>query len=358
MRSLIIPLAVFGLSLVSALKYRGADFSSLLLLESTTDIQYRASSSSEPQPFEQILKGYGVNLARVRIWTSGTYSLSYGLEFAKRAKAVGMDLMVALYYSDSWANPGYQPIPSGWPDDLEGLQSQVYNYTYGLVQAFNSQGTPIQYIQIGNEINDGFLWPIGQITSNGFDGASRLLHAGALAVRDASPSTNIVIHLGTGWAPSQMSWFFGGIFTSETDGGLGSGLTLSDVDLMAVSWYPYYGTQATFSTLNATLNFLVSTYNKDVMVAETGWPVVCNTEAVPLSEPSIPVGVQGQITWIEDVVAVLNSVNHIHGNKALGIVYWEPGWTTNSALGSLCADVLLVTSDGVAMQSMTMFSNM
>lgn len=73
------------------------------------------------------------------------------------------------------------------------------------------------------------------------------------------------------------------------------------------------------------------------MVAETGWPVVCNTEAVPLSEPSIPVGVQGQITWIEDVVAVLNSVNHIHGNKALGIVYWEPGWTTNSALGSLCA---------------------
>lgn len=59
-----------------------------------------------------------------------------------------------------------------------------------------------------------------------------------------------------------MSWFFGGIFTSETDGGLGSGLTLSDVDLMAVSWYPYYGTQATFSTLNATLNFLVSTYNK------------------------------------------------------------------------------------------------
>lgn len=105
MRSLIIPLAVFGLSLVSALKYRGADFSSLLLLESTTDIQYRASSSSEPQPFEQILKGYGVNLARVRIWTSGTYSLSYGLEFAKRAKAVGMDLMVALYYSDSCNAP-------------------------------------------------------------------------------------------------------------------------------------------------------------------------------------------------------------------------------------------------------------
>ena len=101
MRSFTISLVSFALSLVSALPYHGADFSSLLLLESTTDVQYAASSTAAPQPFERILRDYGVNLARIRIWTSGTYNLTYGLELAKRAKAVGMDLLIALHYSDT-----------------------------------------------------------------------------------------------------------------------------------------------------------------------------------------------------------------------------------------------------------------
>ena len=101
MRCFTFLLIAFGSSLVSALPYHGADFSSLLLLESTTDIQYAASSNAAPQPFEQILYDYGVNLARIRIWTAGTYNLTYGLELAKRAKAAGMDLLIDLHYDDT-----------------------------------------------------------------------------------------------------------------------------------------------------------------------------------------------------------------------------------------------------------------
>lgn len=102
MRCFVIALVASGLNLVSALlQYRGADFSSLLLLETTTDIQYTASSTAAPQPFEQILYDYGVNLARIRIWTAGTYNLAYGLELAKRARRVGMDLLIDLHYDDT-----------------------------------------------------------------------------------------------------------------------------------------------------------------------------------------------------------------------------------------------------------------
>lgn len=94
-------LVAFGLSLVSALQFRGADFSSLLLLESTTDIQYTAWPTAAPQPFEQILFDYGVNLARIRIWTAGTYDLAYGLELAKRAQKVGMGLLIDLHFDDT-----------------------------------------------------------------------------------------------------------------------------------------------------------------------------------------------------------------------------------------------------------------
>ena len=191
MRCFTFLLIAFGSSLVSALPYHGADFSSLLLLESTTDIQYAASSNAAPQPFEQILYDYGVNLARIRIWTAGTYNLTYGLELAKRAKAAGMDLLIDLHYDDTcnvpritgpcdeliivkcrggrWT-PGYpfglayrprRTCVSSFQVCLHSHQ-QAYaqsftiisnasissSYTYDLVQAFNAQGTTIQFIQV------------------------------------------------------------------------------------------------------------------------------------------------------------------------------------------------------------------
>ena len=118
-------------------------------------------------------------------------------------------------------------------------------------------------MQIGNEINDGLLWPTGQISVNGFTGASQLLHAGSLAVRTASPSTKTVIHLANGWDQADVSWFYSGIFNvSETGEGLGCGLTHSDVDVMGFSFYPFYGTNATLSNLDSSMEYVISTYNK------------------------------------------------------------------------------------------------
>ena len=67
------------------------------------------------------------------------------------------------------------------------------------------------------------------------------------------------------------------------------------------------------------------------MVVETDWPVSCS--GTSLSEPSIPVSIQGQQTWVEDIRNVLQGF----GNSALGICYWEPGWVGSAALGSSCA---------------------
>ncbi|KAH0833077.1 family 53 glycosyl hydrolase [Lanmaoa asiatica] len=263
MRGIVISFVAFGLSLVSALSYHGADFSSLPLLESTTGVQYTASSTAAVQPFETILSSYGANIARIRIWTTGTYDMTYGLQLAKRAKAAGMSLLIDLHYSDTWADSGHQAIPSGWPTDLQGLLTQIYDYTYGLVQAFNNQGTSIDFIQVGNEINNGLLWPIGRLSVNGFDGASELLHSGASAVRAASPSTKTVIHLANGWNRADISYFYNGIFIPGK-------LSTSDVDVMGFSFYPFYGTTATLSNLDSSMNYVVSTYNKARDIIFTG----------------------------------------------------------------------------------------
>ena len=124
-----------------------------------------------------------------------------------------------------------------------------------LVQSFAQQGVPIDYIQIGNEINDGLLWPVGQISVNGFHPASELLHSAAQGVRAASSSTKIVVHIANGWDSSDVSYFWDGIFVAGA-------FATSDVDILGFSFYPFYGTGATLSALQSSMNSIISKLGK------------------------------------------------------------------------------------------------
>jgi len=255
-----------------------------------------------------------------------------------------MKVLIDLHYSDTWADPGHQAIPSAWPTDLNGLNTQIYTYTKDLVQSFSQQGVPVDYIQIGNEINDGLLWPVGRISVNGFQPASELLHSAAQGVRAAassSSSTKILVHIANGWDAGGVSFFYDGIFISGA-------FATSDVDILGFSFYPFYGTGATLSALQSSLENVTSTLGKDVLVAETDWPVACS--GVALSE-NISVSAAGQQTWVRDIESVLEGL----GSRGLGVVYWEPGWVGSAALGSSCSDALLVDSSGNTRTSINLF---
>ncbi|KDQ11602.1 glycoside hydrolase family 53 protein [Botryobasidium botryosum FD-172 SS1] len=334
--------------LVAGLQYHGADFSSLTLLTNSGQKYYDSSISSSAVPFETILSRHGVNLARIRIWVNtndNSYSLNYGLALAKKAQAAGMQILVDLHYSSTWADPGHQSIPSGWPTTLSALNTQIYTYTQSVVQAFQNQGTPAAMVQIGNEINGGFLWPVGQISGSNYNSASQLLHSAATAVHSVSSSTKIMIHLADGWKLSSLQSWYKGI---QIQGGF----SMSDVDIMGFSMYPFYGTSATLSNLQNSLNTLANTYGKDIIIAETDWPAVCS--GTSMSEPSVPISAAGQSTWVGSIRNVLNNVPNGHGK---GIIYWEPGWIGNAGLGSSCSDALLVDSKGNVRTSIAMFNS-
>lgn len=84
--------------LTSALQFHGADFSSLLVVEGQ-GVHY--TDGGAQKPFETILASHGANIARIRVWTAGDYTLAKGLQLAKRAKAAGMALLIDLHYSDT-----------------------------------------------------------------------------------------------------------------------------------------------------------------------------------------------------------------------------------------------------------------
>ncbi|KAF9027755.1 arabinogalactan endo-1,4-beta-galactosidase [Hymenopellis radicata] len=304
---------------VLAISYRGADISSLALLEEggTT---YSAGGSVEP--LETILASYGANLARIRIWTddASDYNLDYGLALAQRAANAGMAIMVDLHYSDTWADPANQAIPSAWATDLDSLNTQIYTYTLDVVQSFVDAGLAIDFIQI---------------SKNGYSPLSQLLHSAVSAVRSASSSTKTVIHIANGWYGEGVSSFYDQVFIQGA-------LSEDDVDVMGFSMYP--------------LSNIVLSYSKDVMLVETDWPVEC--PGVDLTE-DIPVSATGQVTWVGDLVNILDGLSGGHG---AGFVYWEPAWigmlvrTSCFSLGSGCSDNLLVEYSGVARTSMEMFA--
>lgn len=131
-------------------------------------------------------------------------------------------------------------------------------------------------------------------------------------------------------------------------------MTSSDFDAIGLSYYPFYNSAATLASLKSSMTNLASAYGKGLIVAETDWPVSCPSPAYsfPSDASSIPFSAAGQKTWVEDVAAVVSGVSN-----GLGLFYWEPGWIGNAALGSSCADNLMVDSTGVARSSLSVFSS-
>ena len=88
-----------------------------------------------------------------------------------------------------------------------------------------------------------------QASTNSFD--CRLL----IILTLASSSVKIVLHIANGWDASSVASYYNNIFIPGE-------LSLNDIDIMAFSFYPFYGTGATLSALQSSLQAMVTKYGK------------------------------------------------------------------------------------------------
>jgi len=298
---------------------QGADVSQLLKNEQHGAV-YRDAHGRRDDAL-RILQSNGVNYLRLKVWVDpadGYSDRDDVLLVARRAKALGLKLLVDFHYSDAWADPGKQNKPAAWAGlDFEHLRQAVYEHTYGMLAALRAQHTPADMAQIGNEINGGMLWPDGRWDN--WDGLAALLTAGSTAVKAASPSTRVVLHLAEGGNNGGHVWWF--------DNAIARGVPF---DVIAVSQYLYW--HGPLGYLQANLFDLATRYDKDVMVAETAYGF---TTAEQDAEPNIftpaladaggyPATPQGQSDALRDM---FNAVAAVPGGHGLGVFYWEPTWT-------------------------------
>ena len=166
------------------------DISSYPEISSYNPTFYNSEGSQEG--FLEILRDNGVNTIRLRLWVNpikANSGFNEVKQFSQILKSKGFKTWLTLHYSDTWADPGHQQIPNQWQGiSFAALKDSVYIYTEKVVTELQPN-----YIQIGNEINPGFLHPYGHI-SNNFEQFKELMSAAITAVRSNANDTKIMIH--------------------------------------------------------------------------------------------------------------------------------------------------------------------
>jgi arabinogalactan endo-1,4-beta-galactosidase len=276
---------------------KGADVSWLTQMESSGKKFY--NSGGVEQDCIQILKGLGMNTIRLRVWVNPSNAWNNQndvISKAVRAKNLGMKVMIDFHYSDSWADPGQQTKPAGWSSlDFASLKQSLISHTATVLNGLKSAGVTPAWVQIGNETNDGMLWPDGKASTN-MNNFAQLVNAGYTAVKAVDPSIKVIVHISNGWDNGLFRWIFDGLKNNGVQW-----------DVIGMSLYP---SPNNWSSLNSqclsNMNDMVSRYNKEVMIVEVGmsWDQAnaCNS-------------------FLTDLIAKVKSVPN---GKGLGVLYWEP----------------------------------
>ena len=326
--------------------YLGADISTLSQVEQQGGIYL---DGDRPGDALRIFMKHGWTCFRLRIWVNprnGMNGLEYTTKLAKRIKDAGATFMLDFHYSDWWADPQKQNKPAAWAKlDFDSLVNQVETYTSNVVKTLRDAGATPDFVQIGNEITGGTLWPDAQVkvplsTVKVFSGdvkviappepyddakqwehLIRVLKAASAGVRAATTPadhTQIIVHIDCGGDWPVTKWYFDHLTEARVD-----------YDIIGQSFYPNW--HGTIENLRDNLRETINAYHKDVMVVETAYPSR-DAHPNPTAAKNMiwPMTPEGQKQFLADLI---KTVKEAPGHRGIGVNYWHPEATyvTNAA---------------------------
>ncbi len=284
----------------------------------------------------------GCSVARIRVWVNpydengntyygGTTDEEHFFKHAKMMAKYGYTIMVDFHYSDYWADPAKQVPPKGMINySAKELEKWVYDYTKAFMSRCRKEGIDVTYVQTGNEITNGMLFPTGCLASwygggsFNYQNFTNYLKAGIKAVKEEYPNAKTIIHVERIHLTDWMKKYF----THLIDAGV-------DFDIIGCSYYPYW--HGSFEQLEKGLDYL-SSFNKELFIIETGYAFTdypyfdhfvtkrykekCRRTylhkfVAPLEIPLTP---QGQCDYIDKIFDIAKRHN------VSGVFYWEPLW--------------------------------
>lgn len=317
------------------MKYlKGMDLSTLKEVESLGGKFY--DHGVEKDVFD-ILKSYDVNAVRLRLWNdpytedgvpygAGSNDLPTTIELAKRALEHDMEVLLDLHYSDFWADPGKQRVPKAWRGmNVEQLEKAVYDFTVDTLKAMKEAGAFPTLVQVGNELTNGTLWPLGKKPN--YDNLARFISAGIRGVKAVDAQMPIMIHLDNGGNNEMYrDWFDHYMERGE------------DFDIIGLSYYPFW--HGSLEDLKNNMNDLAIRYGKELVIAEVsmGFTMEDYAEYEKLepgerkgyaTKPELaakvpfPMTKEGQKDFLH---ALFDVIKQVPDGKGKGYFYWEAAW--------------------------------
>lgn len=305
-------------------KYVGGDISLLTKYEEHGAIYYN-NNGGRITNMLSYLKSQGLNAMRVRLFVDPSKAdaedqgegvcqdLPYVVSLSQRIKAAGFNLMLDIHYSDTWTDPGQHSTPASWTV-TSALADSVYNYTRRVLNTLIAAGATPDFIQVGNEVTYGMLWPTGHCYPSGanfgsgtFASFANYLKQGIKACREVCPQAKIVVHTEMSRTSNVTSFY-------QTLQGY-----TTDYDIIGLSYYPYW--HGDLGVLDQLLTTLETTYpDKKIQIVETGYPHAYYPSGASYDLQSTWAATEdGQRAFTESLIATLNSHNHVNG-----LYWWFP----------------------------------
>lgn len=286
---------------------------------------YRDSAGNAVEPLA-FFRDNGWNAIRVRLFVEpdsapGEHKdegvcqdLDYVSSFGKRIKEAGFRFMLDFHYSDTWADPGKQFIPARWANhSMKALCDSVGSYTRQVLQRLVSDGAEPELIQVGNEITNGMLWPVGRLNHDGkdnYDVLCSMIGSGVKACREVCPKARLIIHTEKAGEWPVTKEFYDQLKVHGTD-----------YDIIGLSYYPMWHDR--IPVLGATLDSIAARYpEKEVMIVETA--AYYSHENDKWATPDqfsefYSISPEGQTAFTRELVAELK-----HHDNVKGLFWWFP----------------------------------
>lgn len=278
-----------------------------------------------------LLKSFGMNAVRLRVWVNpkgGWCGKEDLLVKARRAKKLGMRIMIDFHYSDWWADPGKQIKPAAWKDySLAQLQQAVASHTKDILTALKRNKITPEWVQVGNETTNGMLWPDGGVwiwdenkdnKPNNMGNYAALSNAGYDAVKAVFPKAKVIVHIDNGYNKDAFDRFFSRLKAAG-----------SKWDMIGMSLYPSYY-EGFDKDKKGTCDVFISRciQNIDYLNKTFGTPAIISEIGMPWDDP---------VTAKYFLSSMISKTKVMGVDRCPGVFYWEPEGFFDWSKYSLCA---------------------
>lgn len=314
--------------------YKGADLS---YVNEMDDCGAVFKEKGQPKDCYKIFRSHSNNLVRLRLWHTPKWmdNLNSGKRYSdladvkrsiRRARNLGMHVLLDFHLSDFWADPQRQIVPSAWQpvvDNLPVLKDSLKNYVQNTLLELEKEGLLPEMVQMGNETNKGIMLS-PKVDSMGWtmnwQRNSELFRTGLAAVRDVEKTTGKKIKLALHFAdPSETEWYVNQFWNNN----------VRDFDMIGISYYWAWHKPVTIKTCGDVIEKLRTKYpDKDVMIFETGyiWTQQSNDSAsniISETHPDFaPASPENQKKWLVELS------KEVKARGGIGVLYWEPAWVS------------------------------